>query len=261
MVLSLISRMLWECKTKLYWIKNYFQGIKLNYSLEEARKILQEYHPILATSCYIENAIENKGRYNCSVIIPTYNNSCFLKRCIESVLIQKTKYSYQIIIIDDGSTDDTRKILDDFRNIDNVEIIYQSNKGFSGARNAGLNIAEGEYLMFVDSDDRLCQGAIEQLLKKAFEKNADVVAGNYRTISIKGKKIKDYIQFVDEKVNSKNYLSGYSWGKVFNNNLFSNLRFPEGYWYEDSINAQIVWPLAKKYIQFLILYTSILGIP
>lgn len=100
--------------------------------------------------------------------------------------------------------------------------------------------------MFVDSDDKLCQGAVERLLKKAFEKNADVVAGNYRSISLDGKKIKDNIQFIDEKVNPKNYLSGYSWGKVFNNNLFVNLRFPEGYWYEDSINAQIVWSLAKN---------------
>lgn len=145
-------------------------------------------------------------------------------------------------MINDGSTDGTKDLLETYKDLSNWLIVNQSNKGFSGARNTGLKLAEGKYLMFVDSDDVLEQGAIEQLLTKAFATNADVVAGNYVTISFDGNRRFAGSEYTEEKVKPQGYLYGMPWGKVYKHELFRHLRFPEGYWYEDSIFAQIVWP-------------------
>ena len=86
-----------------------------------------------------------------SVIIPTYNRSVLLKEAIESVLQQRLK-DFELIVIDDGSTDDTRSIVKAV-NDPRVKYFYQNNEGVSGARNAGLDKAIGEYIAFLDSDD------------------------------------------------------------------------------------------------------------
>jgi len=85
-----------------------------------------------------------------SVIIPAYNNSRYICRAIESVLSQ-TRTSFEIIVIDDGSTDDTRSALNAYMN--KIRYIFQQNKGVSSARNHGLGIANGEFVVFLDSDD------------------------------------------------------------------------------------------------------------
>lgn len=124
-------------------------------------------------------------------------------------------------------------------------MVNQDNKGFSGARNTGLDLIEGRYVMFVDSDDKLATMAIRNLLDVAFQYNADVVAGNYKTVNEKGRLRREYKKYSFQKINPEGNLYGQPWGKVYKAELFTNLRFPEGYWYEDSIFAQIVWPLTK----------------
>lgn len=186
------------------------------------------------------------GGYDLSVIIPSYNNEKLLPDCLNSVSSQQTKYNIQIIVINDGSTDGTKALLEEYKDLPNWLIINQANKGFSGARNTGLELAEGKYLMFVDSDDVLEQNAIEQLLNKAFATDADVVAGNYVTISFNGANRFKGSEYKEEKVKPQGYLYGMPWGKVYKHELFLHLRFPEGYWYEDSIFAQIVWPSAHS---------------
>lgn len=87
--------------------------------------------------------------------------------------------------------------------------------------------------------------AIRNLLDVAFQYNADVVAGNYKTVNEKGRLRREYKKYSFQKINPEGNLYGQPWGKVYKAELFTNLRFPEGYWYEDSIFAQIVWPLTK----------------
>lgn len=95
-----------------------------------------------------------------SIIIPAYNAEAYLKRCLDSILSQN--YSdYEVIVIDDGSTDGTATILKQYPQ---VKIISQTNHGMASARNRGIEMAQGDYILFVDSDDRLCPNALAILV-------------------------------------------------------------------------------------------------
>ena len=85
-----------------------------------------------------------------SIVVPTYNRTRYIKRTIESILLQ-TYSSYEVIVIDDGSTDDTRIVLQNYQN--RIKYVYQENKGVSAARNHGIQLARGEFIVFLDSDD------------------------------------------------------------------------------------------------------------
>ena len=223
---------------------------KNNYiSYDKAIELLDSFSPNPNTSCYVQNGgekEENNILYDLSVIIPSYNCENTIKRCIDSVIKQTTSYSFQVIVINDGSQDNTKSILSEYEKLDNCVIINQQNMGFSGARNTGLDICNGKYIMFVDADDRLTENAIDNLMKVAFEYDADVVAGNYRNTNINGEVISVASKYENQKIEPMGYLHGQPWGKVYKSHIFDDLRFPEGYWYEDSIFAQIVWPSVKK---------------
>ena len=112
--------------------------------------------------------------YKVSVIIPIYNVEDYLEECIQSV-INQTLSGIQIILVDDGSTDNSGSICEEYRNKDNVLIIHKPNGGLSSARNAGLKVAEGDYIFFLDSDDWLELDALERLYKLAIDYNVDFV--------------------------------------------------------------------------------------
>ena len=227
--------------------KHYIHGAKLNMSAEEARLHLEAFSPNPKTSCYKQDTPVRAGeKYDCAVIIPTYNCARYIVSCVESVLKANTKYNIRIIIINDGSTDETRNLLKRYEGRNDCIVIHQDNKGFSGARNTGLDIANGKYIMFVDADDQLCGHAIDALLDDAFAHDADVVGSNYMTVTPEGTKIQEFRKHIRQKIDpTGGALSGMPWSKVYKSELFEHLRFPERYWYEDSINAQIVWPLSK----------------
>lgn len=134
------------------------------------------------TSCIRDNDELKTWNYQLSIIIPAYNCESSVERCIKSVLLQKIKYTYEIIVINDGSTDNTQDVLNKFENIENIHIIEQKNKGFSGARNTGIDFATGRYLMFLDSDDEMLPNSINALLDRAYEYDADIVEGGFRYI-------------------------------------------------------------------------------
>lgn len=119
-----------------------------------------------------------------SVIVPIYKVEKYLKRCIESIINQTYTYM-EIILVDDGSPDCCAEICDQYSSIDNrVKVIHKNNGGLSDARNYGINIAEGEYIFFVDSDDYIELNAIENLVFYAKKNNLDIVCGDaYRVIS------------------------------------------------------------------------------
>lgn len=227
-------------------MKQYMEGLNHHVSYEEALVELEKFSPNPHTSCYCLGSDIKWGKYDLTVIIPSYNNEKFLPTCLDSIADQSTDYKVQVIVINDGSTDSTEAILEKYRCFSDWIIINQENRGFSGARNVGLDLAEGKYIMFVDSDDILGQNAIEKLMRKAIATDADIVAGNYISISFNGKTRFKGSDYKEEKVSPCDYLYGQPWGKVYKHEFFQNLRFPEGYWYEDSIFAQIMWPLVDN---------------
>ena len=107
------------------------------------------------------NVIKKSPKYDVQIIIPVYNVEKYLKECLDSVFNQKTQYKFCVVAINDGSPDNSRKILAEYEKYPNLKIIDQDNKGFSGARNSGLKEIDAEYIMFLDSDDILYDGAIE----------------------------------------------------------------------------------------------------
>lgn len=110
-----------------------------------------------------------------SVIVSNYNNGEFLKKCIDSILEQSFK-DYELIIIDDGSTDNSNLILREYQGKDTrIKIIYEKHKGVSHARNKGIEISNGEYITFIDSDDTIDRKAYEICMKKLAEFPADLV--------------------------------------------------------------------------------------
>lgn len=96
-----------------------------------------------------------------SIIVPVYNEKKYLTRCLDSILRQSFKDEFQLIIIDDGSDEETKKIIDKYCDIKNVKIIQKKHEGASSARNIGLKFAIGEYILFIDSDDFINFRALE----------------------------------------------------------------------------------------------------
>lgn len=200
------------------------------------------------------------GRADCDleIIVPCYNVEKYVEECLNSILEQKTRFSYFVTVINDGSKDDTRNVLSKYECLTNVRIIDQTNKGLSSARNLGIAQAHGRYLLFVDSDDILIEGAIESLMTLAEKISADVVdSGHIRfadPITANGLRgrLRNFIYnvtakpFVFKYCEDAKSISGYPWGKVIKTEIFQNVQFPCGYWYEDTLLWMIVEPLCKR---------------
>lgn len=117
-----------------------------------------------------------------SVIIPAYNTGYYIENCLMSVIDKQMKT--EIIVVDDGSTDNTKQIVESLKKgYDNITFLQQEHKGPSSARNAGLDIAQGEYIAFLDSDDTLVPYSLKRLYAKAIKRNADVVVGSMNFIT------------------------------------------------------------------------------
>jgi len=113
-----------------------------------------------------------------SVIIPVYNVEAYIEECLNSV-VEQTFRDIEIILINDGSTDHSLEIIRNYTKKDNRIILYsQANKGVSTARNIGIRQAKGEYILFVDGDDKILKSTLAILYQNAIQTNADLVLGN-----------------------------------------------------------------------------------
>lgn len=179
-----------------------------------------------------------------SVIIPVYNVENYLERCIESV-IKQTYKNLEIILVDDGSTDHSSAICDEYVEKDNrIIVIHKENGGLSSARNAGIEIASGDFIGFVDSDDYISKNMYRNLLILILKGNYDIsVCGICRTDGKRRRKKrnKSVITYTrDEylkkilKINSKNP-NHFAWNKLYKKELFDDItvRYPESLTCED----------------------------
>lgn len=170
-----------------------------------------------------------------SVIIPVYNVEKFLDRCINSIVNQTYK-KIEVILIDDGSTDASGKMCDEWRKKDNrIKVIHQENFGAGAARNIGIKNSTGKWLFFVDSDDYLKLNIIELLYNNALENNSDIASCGYiikmfqDEISMYNKEI--YVLDSEEalrKMLVEDGISSFVCDKLYKKELFNVIKFPVG---------------------------------
>ena len=179
-----------------------------------------------------------------SVIVPCYNAERFLPECIESLAAQKTQYTYEVILINDGSTDGTRELAEDAVNRYPVfRCIHQGNQGSGAARNQGMRNARGEYLLFVDADDTTSPNYVEELVSCVKSSGADMGICAYYSFNENGVKYKKVEWPRDVKTV---WVNGTPWAKIFRRELFDRLLWPSGYWHQDTILAFLVFPRVRQ---------------
>lgn len=122
--------------------------------------------------------------YKISVIVPVYNSERYLRRCVDSILAQALK-EIEVILVDDGSTDSSSLICDEYAKNPNVKVIHQKNSGPAITRNVGIQHATGEYIGFVDSDDYIAPEMYENLYAIACENDIDIVTCSYNVVEEK----------------------------------------------------------------------------
>lgn len=169
--------------------------------------------------------MKNKGIV--SVIIPAYNSEKYIDDCVASVINQTYRH-WEIVIINDGSTDKTAEICEQYsRSNKNIMTIHQENSGVSSARNKGIENSSGEYILFLDSDDRLTTDCIEVLLNGFNEGNVDIVSG---IVSDKSCAKKEHIHVWQGEDGLRNSLSDSPFaylacGKIYSRGIIGDTRF------------------------------------
>lgn len=178
-----------------------------------------------------------------SIIVPVYNVEKYLKRCMDSILNQTYK-ELEIILVDDGSQDNSGHICDEYAALDRrVRVIHKKNSGASSARNIGVNVAKGEYLAFVDSDDWLELSMYAELIYLIEKYDLDIAGCG--AVEINGEK-KKYIMPGNKCVNhifyndavAEQYFHGFLyvviWNKVYKREIVDGIISPESYHNEDN---------------------------
>lgn len=169
----------------------------------------------------------NKGM-KVSIILPVYNVEKYLRECMESA-VNQTLDSVELIAVNDGSTDNSLNILEEYREKYNIKIINQENKGLSEARNSGLRIASGEYVYFLDSDDYIDLEAMEYCYNKCKENDLDII--NFDAISFQDENDKEAKLDIEEEYDRGHILNSDVYkGEDFYNYLISNNAYRQPVW-------------------------------
>ena len=172
--------------------------------------------------------------YLISIIVPVYNVEDYLRECLDSIVNQTYK-NLDIILVDDGSTDSSGKICDEYADKDNrIRVVHNKNHGVSYSRNCGLDIAKGEYILFIDSDDIVKNNYVFEMVKELDEKDYDLIVSNIIDVwdNIKQIRIKNFDKlsgtFYNDYFDLKEVLRG-PWGKLYKKFLLDkfNIKFLE----------------------------------
>lgn len=182
-----------------------------------------------------------------SIIIPVYNTEQTLGRCINSVL-QSSLNNFEIILINDGSTDNSANICESYKNSypQQIQVIHQENQGLSAARNAGLDISKGQYVTFIDSDDYISKDLYCHLLEQ-LNVNHNIDLLEYSLVKKAQNNTEILFNFKDSIyrnhrsywIKTHAYIHAFAWNKIYKRELFKDLRYPIGKKFED------VWLLPR----------------
>lgn len=179
-----------------------------------------------------------------SVIVPVYNVSAYLGRCVESILAQ-THSSLEVILIDDGSTDASGSMCDAYAQADDrVVVIHQTNGGLSAARNSGLDVATGEYILCIDGDDVVAVDHVERLVAEFAHPGVDIAIARFHSTEPResypshGRPATAptaYESRDDALVRLFRFdgTTNSAWAKLYRATLFDGIRYPVGALYED----------------------------
>ena len=178
-----------------------------------------------------------------SIIVPVYKTKDTLSKCVDS-LLKQTLEEIEIILVDDGSPDESGKMCDSYLEDERVKVIHKENGGLSSARNAGIRVATGEYIGFVDSDDYVCLDMYQRLYEIMLEDKSDICICSHYTVDNQGRIQEHYFQNVPEKLRRKdiiNYLilpligaevktnakaiEGFVWRNLYKRELLNNYEF------------------------------------
>lgn len=198
-----------------------------------------------------------------SIIVPVYNVENYLKKCIDSI-IRQTYKNLEIILVDDGSTDTSGKICDEYAKIDSrIKVIHKFNGGLSSARNVGIEHASGSFISFIDSDDWVGDNFIASFCKYAASDRI-IICGYKKVInqlinvnSVEHILFLNRIQFENlllsyELINSRRYdinpIGNYMMTKFFPSWVFKDIRFPEGHVFEDAFISMKLFNKIEKFI-------------
>ncbi|MDR3598468.1 glycosyltransferase [Clostridium sp.] len=193
-----------------------------------------------------------------SVIVPVYNVEKYLEKCVDSILSQTFK-DFEVILVDDGSKDRCGIICDKYESLDNrVKVIHKTNGGLSSARNSGLEIASGEYVAFVDSDDWIDKSMYKELYNEAKKHNADIVQCKF--IKAKDENVSIYnnesneaevirnLEALCNLYNEKCIETVVTWNKLYRRYLFNDIVFPNGKIHEDQFTTYKLLYKANKVV-------------
>ncbi len=180
-----------------------------------------------------------------SIIVPVYNTEKVLPRCLNS-LVNQTYKQIEIILVNDGSKDSSLSVCEEYaKRENNITVLSQENGGTAKARNAGLDVAHGEYIMFVDADDYVREDICETLYTALVQIGARCVVSGHIAINADGhsEKIKSVKEekIISGKASLHEMYCGRNqgislvevWGKIFHYLMWENVRFSEGLYYED----------------------------
>ena len=185
-----------------------------------------------------------------SVIIPVFNVRPYLSEALDSVVHQTYK-NIEIIIIDDGSTDGSETMCDDYAQKDSrVCVVHQKNRGLSNARNVGLNITKGNFVAFIDSDDVYHPDFIASMMEKMIQQKTDLVLCQYTVHKTMGRlkstgrekrqpkaKQGKYDRITALRALADGLINESVWNKLYRRELWNDIRFPDGHVYEDSVTT------------------------
>lgn len=203
----------------------------------------------------------NDNNPEISVIVPVYNTEKYLSRCLDSLIRQDLDHKYEIIVINDGSTDDSLDIAETYAELfGNIRVYSRENGGLSAARNTGLEYARGKYVAFVDSDDYVDESYLSEMYNAAESSEADIVCCNFRCVDENGGRLASLDGFFKHRpgvFGSKKMLSSllldvtirnFAWNKLYRRELFTRygIKFPVGKLYEDMRIMPSLFKRSKK---------------
>lgn len=174
---------------------------------------------------------------NVTIIIPVYKVEATLDRCVRSV-VEQSYHDLEVVLVDDGSPDQCPQLCDQWAERDErVRVIHKKNGGLSDARNAGIEAAKGEWVMFVDSDDELGKDTLAQVMAMT-EGNDMVEFPVYRFYGSERQELLTFRPQVYEDMKAywlegRAYEHAYAWNKIYRKELFDEVRFPKGEVFED----------------------------